>query len=75
MDSRVLELILIIIIEDYAILIDEAHDGRDPTGTSQKVDDNVEKPVLHKSTVAQKSVLGNVRRLFLYTYVFSLCTH
>lgn len=50
-DGGVLELVLVFVVKDDAVLIEEAHDGRLPAGRTQEVDDDIEKPVLYtKST-------------------------
>ena len=55
MDTCVFKLIFIIRIENDAILIDKTHNWRDPTRASQKVDNDIEKPVL-KSNIKVKSI-------------------
>jgi len=46
MSVGVAKLILLFAIENDAIFIDKAHDRRFPTRGSQKVDDDVEEPIL-----------------------------
>jgi hypothetical protein len=50
-DARVLKLVLVFSVENEAVLIEEAHDGRLPAGTSEEVDDDVEEPVLYISSM------------------------
>ena len=49
-DSGVLELVLLFVIEDEAVLLDEAHDGRLPSWALQKSDETVENPILLRHT-------------------------
>ena len=48
MDLGILELVLVISVEDDAVLFNEGHHGRLPSWRSQEVNDNVEEPVLLK---------------------------
>ena len=52
MNLSVFELILILVVEDEAVLVEEAHDGRLPARTAQEVDDYIEEPVLEPETKA-----------------------
>jgi len=45
-DACVLELVLVFIVEHKAVLIKKAHNGCLPAGAPQKVDDDIEEPVL-----------------------------
>jgi hypothetical protein len=47
MDSGIFEFVLVIVVEDDAVLVDEAHYWGHPAGASQEVHDYVEKPILH----------------------------
>ena len=45
-DLRVLELVLLLGVEDDAVLFDEGHHGRLPARRAKEVDDYVKKPIL-----------------------------
>jgi hypothetical protein len=62
MNGCVLELILILSVKHEAILIQKGHDGRLPPGTPQKVDNDIEEPVLNR------------HRLIMNRYTVSLLT-
>ncbi len=46
MDGGIFKFVLIIIVENDAVLIHEGHDGSDPARASQKVYDDIEEPIL-----------------------------
>ena len=43
---RVLQLVLVLIVENDAMVVEEAHDGRLPARRTQEVNDDVEEPVV-----------------------------
>jgi hypothetical protein len=45
-NACVLKFVLVLIVENKAVLIEKAHDGCLPARAPQKVDDDVEEPVL-----------------------------
>lgn len=63
MNSCVLKLIFILSVKHQAVFIEEGHYGRLPTGTPQKVDNDIEEPVLQRG-----------RRLIMNRYTVSLLT-
>ena len=46
MDSGIFELVLIIVIENYAVLINEAHYWSDPARAAEEIHYDIEEPVL-----------------------------
>jgi hypothetical protein len=46
MDGGILEFILIIVIEDYTVLIYETHDRSNPTWTTEEIENYIKEPIL-----------------------------
>ena len=63
MNACVLELVFVFCVENQAVLVEEAHNGRLPTGAPQEIYDYVKEPVLIKSNNERSIRTSFIRKI------------